>query len=316
MADIAVIILTYNESLHLQRALESVKPIASSLHVIDSGSTDDTLDIARQFGAETLVHPFKNQADQYQWAEDNITTSAKWLLRLDADEIIEADLAAEIAARLSTLPADVKGVTFDRKHIFLGRWIRHGGRYPLRLLRLYRRGHGRIEQRWMDEHIVVDGRVVHFRGGFADHNLKDLTFFVAKHNGYATREALDVILKGLDTHSAPEDVDARLTWQAKIKRALKQGVYNKLPFPISVTSYFLYRYFIQLGFLDGIEGLCYHFLQGYWYRFLVGAKTLELRRQLVTCRTPEEIVARLEELTGHRLTAAPTSTTPSPASSP
>lgn len=316
MAEVAVIILAQNEALHLDRALRSVMSFATSVHVIDSGSTDRTVDIAQSHGCEVLVHKFKNYADQYQWAEDNITTSATWLLRLDADEVIEADLAGEIAARLGTLPPDVMGVTFDRKHIFLGRWIRHGGRYPLRLLRLYRRGHGRIEQRWMDEHIVVDGRVVHFPGGFADHNLKDLTFFTAKHNGYATREALDVILKGLDSQSAPEDVDAQLTFQAKIKRTLKQRVYNKLPFPVSVTAYFLYRYFIQLGFLDGIEGLCYHFLQGYWYRFLVGAKTLELRRQLVTCKTPEEIVARLEVLTGHRLTAAPAATTPSPASSP
>src|SRR5690606_21937928 len=143
------------------------------------------------------------------------------------------------------LPADVAGVTIDRKHIFMGRWIRHGGRHPLRLLRLFRRGHGRIEQRWMDEHILVEnGRVVHFAGGFADHNLHDLSFFIDKHNKYATREAVDVLNQKYGLFVRDRDItESNASRQAAFRRRMKEAVYNPLPFPVSALGYFLHRYF-------------------------------------------------------------------------
>lgn len=300
MTRIAVIILTKNEEIHIARAIACVRGFAHSIHVIDSGSTDATVEIARSLGAETLSHPWKNYADQFQWACDNISTDAEWLMRVDADEVVEPSHATVIAERLPLVGADICGITSDHKHIFMGRWIRHGGRYPLRLLRLFRRGRGRIEQRWMDEHIIVDGPTEHFEGGFADHNLNDVTFFTTKHNGYATREALDAILHrhGL----LPELDDAKpLNRQARIKRFIKLRIYNRLPFYISASGYFFYRYVVQLGFLDGVEGLCYHFLQGYWYRFLVGVKALEMERALGGLVTNEAKLQKLEELTGHRL---------------
>jgi glycosyltransferase involved in cell wall biosynthesis len=302
MSKIAVIILTKNEEIHIARAIACVKGIAHSIHVIDSGSTDQTCDIARSFGAEVLTHPWKNYADQFQWACDNISTDADWFLRLDADEVVEPDLADSVVAKLPLLSSESVGVTFDRKHIFMGRWIRHGGRYPLRLMRLFRRGRGRIEQRWMDEHIVVDGPSVHFEGGFADHNLNDITFFTTKHNGYATREALDAVLH---RHGLMPVADAvqDLNRQARVKRFIKLSIYNRLPFYVSATGYFFYRYFVQLGFLDGKEGLIYHFLQGYWYRFLVGAKVVEMERALSGSTSSNEKLQTLQKCTGHRLLA-------------
>jgi len=220
-ADIAVIILTYNESVHLGRALQSITPFARQIFVVDSYSTDDTLDIAASFGAQVLQHHFQNQAKQFQWALDNAPITAGWIMRLDADEIVEADLCHEIIARLPGLPADVTGVYLNRKTIFQGRFIRHGGRYPLMLLRIWRCGKARIEDRWMDEHIyLLEGRSVAFSGGFADDNLNDLSFFTDKHNGYASREALDVV----NRKSAPA-----LT---KSRRPLrKQPLYSRLPQP-------------------------------------------------------------------------------------
>lgn len=300
MSKIAVIILTKNEEIHIARAIECVRGFAHSIHIIDSGSTDRTCEIARSLGAEVLAHPWKNYADQFQWGCDNISTEADWLMRVDADEIVEPDLAANLVAQLPMVSSEVAGITFDRKHIFMGRWIRHGGRYPLRLLRLFRRNRGRIEQRWMDEHIVVDGPTIHFEGGFTDHNLNDITFFTTKHNGYATREALDAVLHrhGL---MAGADQAEELNRQARVKRYIKLRIYNRLPFYVSATGYFLYRYIVQLGFLDGVEGLIYHFLQGYWYRFLVGAKVLELERALEGAETAGEKLDLLESITGHRL---------------
>src|SRR5262249_49847061 len=173
MVDLAIIILCHNEEIHLARALKHVTGIATEIFVIDSFSTDATVEIATEHGAIVLQHEFINHSKQFQWALENAPITAAWVMRLDADEIVEDDLAQEIAAKLPSMPPDVVGINLKRKHIFLGRWIRHGGRYPLILLRIWRRGHGQIEDRWMDEHIMVSGgRTVEFQGGFADHNLK------------------------------------------------------------------------------------------------------------------------------------------------
>jgi len=303
VTDLAVVILTQDEAIHIVRALDSIAGIAAQVFVIDSGSSDDTVQLAKARGAQVLYHPFVNQAKQFQWALDNAPITSTWVMRLDADEVIEPDLAAEIAARLPRLPADVAGVNLDRKHIFMDRWVRHGGRYPLRMLRIWRHGQGRVEDRWMDEHIVVSGgRTVTFKGGFADHNLNDLSFFTAKHNRYATREAIDVLNQRLGLFPRDEGLSAgSASWQASFKRMAKERIYNRLPFTISATLYFLWRYVFQLGFLDGRSGLVYHFLQGYWYRFLVGAKLMELERAVAHLSDRREILAELTRLTGLRL---------------
>jgi glycosyltransferase involved in cell wall biosynthesis len=302
-ANIAVIILTYNEATHLPRALDHIRGFAREVFVIDSFSSDRTVDIAKAGGAQVLQHPFQNHARQFEWALENAPITSEWVMRLDADEIIEADLAAEIAATLPTLPPDVTGINLNRKTIFQGKFIRWGGRYPLILLRIWRRGKARIEDRWMDEHMyLTDGRTVTFRGGFADHNLYDLTFFTAKHNSYASREALDVLNQRLHLFEPQLALTGQATAkQAKIKRFLKESVYNRLPFEISATLFFLYRYVVQLGFLDGRRGLVYHVLQGFWYRFLVGAKLRELEQAVKQATSEDEVRSEIARLTRQML---------------
>jgi glycosyltransferase involved in cell wall biosynthesis len=300
---ICVIILTHNEEIHLARALQSVGDFASEVYVVDSYSTDKTVDIAASMGATVLQNPFVNQAKQFQWALDNAPITAEWIMRLDADEVIEPALAAEIVEKLPRLEAEVAAVNLKRKHIFMERFIRHGGRYPLILTRLWRKGQGRIEDRWMDEHIMVwGGRTVQFDNPFSDHNLNDLTFFTDKHNKYATREAVDVLNQryGFFASDTPLTKDGS-SLQASVKRYIKERIYNRLPFSVSTLGYFLYRYIIQLGFLDGREGLVYHFLQGYWYRFLVGAKILELDAAIRDLPSIEEKRKKLVQLTGLKL---------------
>ncbi len=300
---IAVVILTYNESVHLPRALEHVRGFASEIIVIDSFSTDDTVEIATAAGAQVFQHPFQCQAKQFEWALRNAPITADWVMRLDADEIIEPDLAEEIATRLPKLPVDVTGINLNRKTVFQGKFIRYGGRYPLILLRIWRRGKARIEDRWMDEHMyLTEGRTVTFRGGFADHDLHDLTFFTAKHNGYASREALDVLNQRTGLFEPQMAITTEKTAkQAKIKRFLKESIYNRLPFEISAFLFFLYRYVVQLGFLDGRRGLVYHVLQGFWYRFLVGAKVRELEAAVKSVSTDEEKRAAVSRLVRQRL---------------
>ena len=301
--DLTVVILAHNEERHIARALTSISSIAARVIVVDSGSSDRTAEIAQEHGAVVLVNKFINYAKQFQWALDNAPITSNWVMRLDADEIIEPDLVEEISSKLPELPANVAGVNLKRKHIFMNRWVRHGGRYPLVLLRIWRHGQGRIEDRWMDEHMVVrGGRTVTFDGGFADHNINDLTFFTDKHNKYATREAIDVLNQRLGLFPRDEALSTEsASFQASFKRWAKERVYNRIPFTLSATLYFLWRYIFQLGFLDGRSGLVYHFLQGYWYRFLVGAKLMELERAIAHLTDKQEILAELSRLTGHRL---------------
>ena len=301
--NLAVVILTYNEEMHIERAIKSVQSIASEIFVIDSGSKDATVKIAQKNGATVLYHPFINQAKQFNWALDNAPITASWIMRLDADEIIESDLALEIQQKIPQLDANIVGINLKRKHIFMDRWVRFGGRYPLILMRIWRTGYGRVEDRWMDEHVVISsGETTTFDGGFADHNLNDLTFFTDKHNKYATREAIEVLNHKYQLFNQDKSLNSDSTsFQASFKRNIKEKIYNKLPFTLSAFAYFIWRYIFQLGFLDGRSGLTYHFLQGYWYRFLVGAKIMELEKAIEGMTDKREITKKISNLTGHSL---------------
>lgn len=298
---LAAIVLTRDEERHLPRLLQDLAALGAGVFVVDSFSTDRTTAIAEAAGALVVQNRFVNQAQQFQWALDNLSIDAEWVMRLDADEVLTPELVEEIRRRLPSLPPDVTGVNLKRRHVFLGRWIKHGGRYPVILLRIWRNGAARIEQRWMDEHMVLlRGRAVTFARDFADENLNDLTFFTDKHNRYATREAIDVLMRryGLrDEDEALSPTSASL--QAAAKRGIKARLYNRLPFGIGPLAYFLYRYVLRLGFLDGAEGFAYHALQGFWYRLLVDAKVLEIDRALRPLAEREARFAALARLTGY-----------------
>ena len=300
--DLTVIILTRNEERHIARAIASLGGLARAIVVIDSGSTDDTCAIAAAAGATVLSHPFTTHARQFNWALDHAEITTGWIMRLDADEVLEPPLVGELPTLLTALPDTVTGVEIDRKHIFMGRWIRHGGRFPVRLLRIWRTGRARVEDRWMDEHVVLDsGETVRARGCFADHNLQDLTFFTHKHNDYATREAIDVLMRRHGLIASPFPVASSLSRQASVKRWIKVNVYNRMPFWLSAPIYFSFRFIIQGGFRDGREGLIYHVLQGFWYRFLVGAKILEFDRAMHGAQSPLDRVDILSAVSGHMI---------------
>jgi glycosyltransferase involved in cell wall biosynthesis len=303
MLDITVVIITFNESMHLKRCIDSVRGFAKAIIVVDSFSTDETVDIARKYGARVLQNRFISHSKQFQWGLDNSDIATKWIMRLDADEIIEEDLASKLERDLPSMQQDIVGLNFDRKHIFMGRWIKHGGRYPVRLLRVWRTGQGRVEDRWMDEHIVVwGGKTITMHGGFSDINLNNLSYFINKHNEYATREALVVLDQKYGLFGFEDTLpQSEKSIHRSSKRFLKEKFYNKLPFWIGPLSYFIYRYVFQLGFLDGRPGIIYHFLQGFWYRFLVGAKVVEFDEALSDCHTNADRIIRLQHLTGLRL---------------
>lgn len=253
---ISVIILTYNEELNIEDCLKSVTGFADEVFVVDSYSTDKTLDIAKRYGAKIVQHPYENQAQQFNWALDNLNIKTEWVLRLDADEYLTEELKNEITEKLKNMASNINGFYLKRKNYFMGRWIKYGGYYPTWILRLFRNGKARSEQRAMDEHIILsEGKAGKFKSDFVDDNKKDLTWWIAKHNNYAWREASDVM-------------------SGSYGRGKKKFYYH-LPLFCRAFAFFIYRYFFRLGFLDGKEGLIFHFLQCFWYRFLIDAKIYE-----------------------------------------
>ena len=277
---LVAIILAYNEEKHLSRCIASLKNIATEVVLVDCFSTDATLGIARENGARVIQHRWVNYASQFNWGLTQIDEDTDWVLRIDADEYLTPDLVAQIHSRLPGLQQEIDGVYCDRRMTFQGRLIRHGGVFPIRVLRLFRYGRGKCENRWMDEHIKISGPTVDFEGGLIDDNLNSLTWWTEKHNKYASREAVDLL--NLEYGFMPHDTVAQVRGgsQAGLKRWFKERVYANLPGGFRAFVYFFYRYVIRLGFLDGQSGTSFHFLQGFWYRYLVDAKIAEVKRYM------------------------------------
>ncbi|MFX4296139.1 glycosyltransferase family 2 protein [Pseudosulfitobacter pseudonitzschiae] len=300
-SDLTVIILTLNEEHHILRCITSVRDIAKRVVVIDSGSTDGTRDLARDLGADVLVNPFESHARQFNWGLKNSRIDTKWIMKLDADEYLTPSALNVISCSLEGLSEDVTGITLNLRRIFLGKWLKHGSLYPIRLLRIWRFGRGQIEERWMDEHVSVDGRVVHLKADFADHNLGTLTSWVDKHNRYASREVVELL--NLEHGFLPRDAVANLGGgrQAGMKRWLKERVYARLPGGFRAFVYFVYRYIVRLGFLDGREGTAFHVLQGFWYRYLVDMKLHEVKTYMRAHDV--DAVAAIRDVLGIKLNA-------------
>lgn len=283
--DISVVMLTHNEEIHIERCIKSLLPVAHKIFIVDSFSNDRTVEIAESLGAVVAQRKWKNYADQFQWGLDNCAEycggKSEWVMRWDADEYFEPELIDEINQRLPQLEEDVTGVYLRRQVKFMGRMIKHGDFAPHILLRIWRAGKGRIEQRWMDEHIVLppDSKTVMFENDMVDDNLKGITFWVNKHNSYASREAVDILNGKYQLLPSDDAIKQNEDPQAKRKRLLKEKAYAKMAPGVRALFYYLYRYILRLGFLDGWQGFIFHTMQGLWYRMLVDVKIMEIEAQ-------------------------------------
>lgn len=276
-APIAAIVLTHNEEKNLPDCLAALAGWVQELFVVDSGSTDRTVAIAREAGATVFEHPFEHYGAQRNWAIDNLPIAAPWTLHVDADERITPELRASIAVALAPDREgrqNVNGYLVSRRTLFMGRWIRHGGHYPAWHLRLMRTGSGRCEDRLYDQHFYVSGAVQKLQGDLIDTLTPDVATFTARHLRWAALEAAE--------HETPPDSGGRIRGSLASDNAIEQrrwlrDWYARLPLFVRPTAYFIYRYFVRLGFLDGRAGLVFHVLQGFWFRFLVDALILERR---------------------------------------
>ncbi|MCC7145470.1 MAG: colanic acid biosynthesis acetyltransferase WcaF [Phycisphaeraceae bacterium] len=274
---IDVMIITYNEALNLPYCLRALTGWVRKIYVVDSGSTDGTVEIARSFGAEVVPHAWEGYAQQKNWGLRNLPLEADWILILDADEVITEPLQ-RILAGIGRRPADQvpeNGFFINRLTYFLDKPIRHCGYYPSWNLRLFKRGKGLYENREVHEHVIVDHPVGYIREPMVHHDRRGLEHYVAKHNRYSTLEARS-ILRYLERQDV-EVQAANIPEDTRRRRWLKRHVTPYLPLP--GLSRFIYMYFFRLGCIDGRVG--YQFSKFIsWYDSLVALKLRELRRQV------------------------------------
>lgn len=279
---IAAIILTYNEEKHIKRCIWSLNPVCDQVFVIDSGSTDRTVEIAKEAGAtQVLVNPWKNYATQFNWALENAPINSEWVWRIDADEYLDKGLGESVKKAILESPDDVTGLYVRRRIDFMGHPLLHGGWYPQYHLKIWKFGHGACENRWMDEHIRLDdGRTIMIeQGDQVDANLKDMGWWTQKHNGYATREMVDMLMMEYGMDDDANEIEPKLFGTGPQRKRWLKLRYVKAPLFVRPFINFILRYFIKRGFLDGKAGLFWNFLQGFWYRFLVDAKIFEVKRR-------------------------------------
>jgi len=274
---LSVVIITHNEEANLGRTLESVKPLIADgkgeIIVVDSGSTDRTVEIAKSFGAKVFVEEWKGYAAQKNSAIDK--AAGEWILSLDADEEVERDLARLIAFAISekkphpkqellsamglTMPRDeASGFWIQRRNLFLGRWLRHGGFWPDPKLRLFRRGSGRFENRAVHEDVVFEGKAGRLNGALCalvHHSYPTLSDYIDHMNRYSSLGAEMVVAKN----------------QGKVRFSVINIVLRPL-------ATFIYNYFFRLGFLDGREGLLLHLYHAVYVSWKY-AKAWELSRK-------------------------------------
>lgn len=301
---LTAVILTRDERRNLPDCLASIHGRVADIVVVDSYSTDETVEIARAHGARVHVRPWRNYADQFQWALDHGGIATEWVLRLDADERWTDEGFRELAPLLRR--ADVAGIHVRMRIHFMGRFLRHGGLYPNDFLRVFRHRGSRVEQRWMDEHVRVPGAELRTTIDVIEANYdrqQNIGLWTRKHNDYSTREAVDILCAKWGLAATESIADLRGGSAAR-RRWLKERIYWRAPLFLRPMAYFLMRYVMRLGFLDGIPGLVFHLLQGYWYRLLVDVKVYQLEQVARTSGRP--LAEVIEDTYGIRIATVAT----------
>ena len=269
----SVVILAYNSVETLGTTLAQAKQISDDLHVVDSFSTDETVALSQQQGAQVVQHAFESYGAQRNWAIDHLALRYPWQLHLDADE----RLTPELIASLQALPEnpDHSGFLIARLVQFLGRQMRHGGMSPTWHLRLFRNGAGRCEERNYDQHFyLTQGSTGELQGYMIDEIRMSLAEWTARYNRWSDAEVLEQT-QAIDAVR----IRPRFWGNPVERKRFLRGLYNGAPLFVRPYALFFYRYFLRLGFLDGWEGFIFWTLQTFWFRFLIDAKLFEQRKK-------------------------------------
>ena len=274
MCDVTAIILTKNEASNIGLCIQSIKGFAKRVVVIDSGSDDETVDIANSLGAEVFFHPFENYSKQFNWGIDNTGITTKWILRLDADERFTPALCSELSKEMTEHDADdINGFVLEADLYFLNKRIKFGGSHKKKLM-VFKTGIGRIEERKMDEHTILScGFAKEIKSRFLHYDFKDLTTYVKKLNWYATREMQDYFE---DRFGSNEKFNA--SSKEIISTRKKKSTYYKFPPFFRCWLNYFYNLIFKGYLFSGRQGMMYAFLYHFYYRWLVDAKIYEQKQ--------------------------------------
>lgn len=274
-APVTVFILTHNEEANIQACLQNLQ-WAGEVLVLDAESTDQTVGMARRWGAKVHSHAFEGYWKQRNWGLDNLSFAYPWVLVLDADERITPALAAEITAAINNSGNPFAGYYLDRRFYFMGKWLKHGSLSPNWILRLFQRERGRFEERPFNEHLILQGQSGYLKSPLHHIDLRPLSTWIAKHNRYADLQAEEYLgdREGRYPASLPPTLSGS---SVQRKRWVRLRLWNRLPLLLRPFFYFLWNYFFKGGILDGKAGFIYHVLWSFWFPFLVDVKILEMR---------------------------------------
>lgn len=274
---VSVVVLTYNSEADLPQCLESVAGWAGELFVVDAFSEDATVDIAKRYGARVFENRFVGFAAQRNWALERLPFSHEWALILDADEVVLPELRDEIGALLEDSGLRHAGFYVRWRFVWMGRWLRHGGYYPVEELRLVRHRLCRAVDAGLREYNAAEGTVGRLRSELLHDAKKGIGYWIEKHVMYARLEAEEQ-LTGAGARRLRAAARPGVHVEGVGRNRLRGLVWNRLPIFVRPFLLFTYRYFVRLGFLDGVPGLVYCFLHEAWYHFLVDLRLWELRR--------------------------------------
>jgi glycosyltransferase involved in cell wall biosynthesis len=275
-AKISIVLLSFNSSRSIERTLRSLASLSDDVHVIDSFSTDDTVEVCRSYHCHVIQRPFLHYADQRNWAIDNLNLKYEWQMHVDADEEFTPELIATIMD-IDLEHCDADGFIIGRKIVFLGRVLKYGAINKTWHYRLFRTGYGRCEDRLYDQHFVAKGRTRRLNAFMLDHQDNTLSEWTSRHNRWSDMEVREVLSRDPGTLIGQVSPNARGNIIER-KRNIKKHYYG-LPIFWRSTAYFLYGYFVRLGFMDGARGFIWCALQGFWFRLLVDAKIYEAGRR-------------------------------------
>jgi len=274
MIDATAIIMTKNEEKNIVDCLKSMDGFAKRCVVIDCGSTDNTVELAKENGADVYFHEFEYYAKQFNWGLENCDIDTEWVIRLDADERFPKELCMEIEDAIrKNIEQPMNGITIEADFFFLDRCMKHGVRNKRKMM-MFKKAYGCIEDRRRDAHsIISEGFSYSTKHRFLHYDFKDIDNYIKRYNWYATREMQDYIDF---TRGAGTDINTDKAILAQRKK--KFGFYYKMPRYVRAWMWFIYNYIFRGGFLDGKEGLIFCFLECYWYRLLVDAKIYEYEK--------------------------------------
>jgi glycosyltransferase involved in cell wall biosynthesis len=273
--------LVYNEEMHLPRLLRSIKNLGAPIYVLDSGSTDRTLEICKENDVFVNSNAFENHPKQWDFALKNFPINTPWIIALDADQIVTPELYAQLREFRDEDHQNINGIYFNRKNYFKGKWIRFGGYYPKYLLKMFRAGIGYSDlNENMDHRFIVPGKnIVWKKGHIIEENLKEnkISFWIQKHNRYSDLVAEEEMQRRGKVRM--QTIKPGFFGTPDQRIAFLKKIWWKMPLFVRPFIYFFYRYFIRLGILDGKKGLIFHFLQAFWFRFVVDVKIMELKNK-------------------------------------